>query len=331
MRYARRPPFSLEAYVSRHFPYAGSSEERVVDCPACDRREAHVNVRRGVWVCKRASCAERGSARDFVRLHLGVDGAELSRVMAGEAYASVDEAYDAAAIASRVGGDQPRVTGSLMKEAAALPPLAPPDYRRLPHDSVLGREALAYLLGRGVTADQVATHRIGFFSSGPLAGCLMLPVYAGAEMIYYVARAFARPGRRYLNPPNGSMPRTASEVLFGLDVAELYGRGTLVEGYFDALAESPVGVANFGSSLSESQLALVAAAHRRRPMDWVVKRDGDGSVSRASMFEMARQLADAGARSVRVDVPVGDPGDRLGVASSEPYSFSALIAARCGQ
>ena len=88
MKYQSRIPFSFASYLARWFPEARGGDERVVACPVCGvdsqgRSQAHVNVRRGVWVCKRASCGARGSARDFVRFHLKVDGVELSRIMDG--------------------------------------------------------------------------------------------------------------------------------------------------------------------------------------------------------------------------------------------------------
>lgn len=255
--------------------------------------------------------------------------------MAGGDYAAPTAPYDSERLTRLLGHEKGGrhalganyLTSAGGQSSGSLPAL---DYRLLPHDSVLGREAWAYLMSRGVTPDQVATHRIGL-GRGRLVGRVVLPVVEGGAMVYYVARSFVGREPKYLNAANGEMLRTASEVLFGLGVAELYGRVTLVEGYFDALAEAPVGVATFGSALSDAQVDLLAAACRRRPLDVVVKRDGDGTVSRAAMFAMARQCAAAGARSVRVDVPVGDPADRLGLASSAPYSLRALVAARVGE
>ena len=338
MKYQSRIPFSFASYIARWFPDARGGDERVVACPVCGgdsqgRPQAHVNVRRGVWVCKRASCGVRGSARDFVRFHLGVDGAELSRIMDGGDYVAPAVPYDAVRLRRMLGGgvlsENEAPPSGEIKAADYERPAPSLDYHPLPHDSVLGREAWAYLIGRGVTPEQIATHQIGVATRGRLVGRVILPVFRGAEMVYYQARSLASSDpRKYLNPTNGEMLCTAGDVLFGLDVAELFGRVTLVEGYFDALAEGSTGVATFGSWLSNAQLALLAACARRRRMAAVVKRDGDGTVPRAAMFAMARAVEAAGFVGVRVDVPIGDPAERRGLASSEPYSLRALVAAR---
>ena len=329
MIYASRRAFSVDAYVRRHFGRVTvSGDERVVACPWCVRDKCYWNVRKGVFVCFR--CGVRGTSFAFVREHLKASDAEVARVMTGEAYGAGAAAYDPDAIRRLFRGS---VGGRLEFESASgpageAPPAAlPPEYHQLPHDSVLGRDAWTYLERRGVTAEQVVTHRIGFAARGRYAGYIILPVLQGGALVYYVGRAFKSAGRRYLNPPNGATPSTASEVLFNLDVAALFGAVTLVEGYFDALAEGVAGVAMFGKVLSVAQLArLIATAGPHVAV--TVKLDDD--VSLAASMTLARQVMDAGFASVTVTQPVGDPAERRGDKLSVAYSFGAYIGARCG-
>ena len=205
------------------------------------------------------------------------------------------------------------------------------DYHPLPYDSVLGREAWEYLTGRGVTPEQGATHRIGVAVKGRLAGRVVLPVLQGGAMVYYVARAMDGRQPKYLNPDRSEMICGASDVIVNLDVASLHGHVRLVEGYFDMLATAPTGCALLGKSLSPAQLDLLAAAKRAHPSLTVsVMLDGDGTVSRAHALRMAGQLEAVGFRSVPVEVPDGDPGDRQGTREVVPYSLRGLIAARVG-
>jgi DNA primase len=318
MMYRSRRAFSFATYVERHFPGASvSGDERIITCIECEHPKLYINTVKNVWLCYR--CDARGTAFAFVKRHLGLGDRETARILAGDEYAdgAVTVPYD------------PVVFGRIAHRRTIAPPVAPPfalNYRRLPCETILGRAAWDYLQSRGVTSEQIVTHEIGVATRGVLAGRVILPVLMGGRFVYYQARAVGPCGKmKYRNPANGETPLTASEVLFNFDVAALYGRVTLVEGYFDALAEGATGVATFGKTLSAAQLALLTS---RRGLAVTVKRDED--VSMAYALGIAKQLDDAGLTDVHVVQPYGDPADRLGTKQEATYSFAAYIAARTG-
>ena len=321
-RFKRQGAFSAARYIERHFPDAQESgDERIVPCLFCDKKKLYVNVAKGVWLCYR--CGEKGTMFAFVRAHLGVGDAEAARVLSG--FVEPAPAFDAARISKILSGARDGKPKAVSSQASL-----PEGYRPLPLDTVLGRSAWRYLAGRGVTPDQIATHRIGVSTRGKLSGCVILPVVQGGAPVYWVARKFQRSGNKYLNPLNGETPMSASEVLFNLDVAVLYGRVTLVEGYFDALGEGATGVAMLGKVLHPAQLALLRREALARPgLQVRVKLDED--VQLAHAMNVAMQLMHAGFESVVVDQTIGDPAQRLGVRGSAAYSFPALIGARVGQ
>ena len=285
-----------------------------------------VDPRRRIFHCFRCD-AGRGLAGDaavmaLLAAHLGVSEVEAGRIVEGGEYEAPVPTYDPARIHRLVSSSSSSAGG------AGRPVL---DYRLLPYDSVLGREAWEYLTGRGVTSEQIATHRIGVAVKGRMAGRVILPALQSGSMVYYVARAIDGRQPKYLNPSAEDMPHTASDVIVNLDVAVLYGHVRLVEGYFDMLAMAPTGCALLGKVLSPAQLDLLAAAKRARPSLTVsVLLAGAGTVSRAHALRMAGQLEAVGFRGVPVEVPDGDPGDRRGTREVVPYSLRGLIAARVG-
>ncbi len=315
-RYRQRAAFSSDAYMRRHFPDAKMiGDERAIPCLLCGKPKMSVNVKKGIWAC--FHCEAKGTMFSFVKLHLKVDDRGAFEVLGG--FAEPTPPYDP--------GEFAKALKPAAVELARQEPRLPDGYRALPVDSVIGRRAWDYLAGRGVTADQIATHRIGVATRGRYAGCVILPVIQGGDPVYFVARKFLRSGNKYLNPANGETALTASEVLFNVDVAALFGRVHLVEGYFDALGEGSVGVAMLGKVLHPTQLAVLSRAVRR---DVPVRVKHDDDVALAYSMETARMVADAGYRDVAVERTIGDPAQRLGTRGSEPYTFENLIASKVG-
>ncbi len=126
---------------------------------------------------------------------------------------------------------------------------------------VRGR-ALDYLHRRGVTEDQIRSHRIGFCVTGRYAYRVVLPIYHGERLLTFVARDFTgEQDVKFLN-------RKGMKPLWGTDKLLSHLEGctvVLYEGIFKALAgercNTPsiigdvVHAATLGSQISDFQLA----------------------------------------------------------------------------
>lgn len=318
-RFRRVGAFSPSRYVARYFPDAlVIGDERAFSCIVCGKAKMSLNTAKSIFAC--FSCGTKGTMFEFIKLHLKVDDRGAFDVLAGfvEAAPPYDPAEFKRALGPKKAPDARPVEGTM-----------PEGYRPLPLDTVMGRAAWAYLEGRRVTPEQIATHRIGVATRGKLAGCIVLPVLQGGRLVFWLGRKFMRSasGNKYLNPKNGETPLTASEVLFNLDIAVLFGKVTLVEGYFDALAEGRTGVPLLGKRLHAPQLELMRRNVRR---DTPIRVKLDEDTSEAERFEIARQLDWAGFGDVEIVRTIGDPGERLGERGSDGYSFEGYIGSRVG-
>lgn len=95
------------------------------------------------------------------------------------------------------------------------------------------RAALHYLHERGVTDEQVNLFKIGFCSKGLYENRIIVPIFKGVELVYFVARAISKAeSRKYLNP---SVPKEG--ILFKTFIGKAH-RAAVVEGVFDAIAVS---------------------------------------------------------------------------------------------
>jgi DNA primase len=128
-------------------------------------------------------------------------------------------------------------------------------------NDAIGKEALAYVLARGVTEEQIKKHKIGFCAVGKYSYRIIFPIYmfskktSQVKLNGLVTRTFYKDatGPKYLNS-NGN------KNIFNLKSPIKRKKiGVLCEGVFDALAvERSVdyvdALARLGSSLTSIQL-----------------------------------------------------------------------------
>jgi hypothetical protein len=97
---------------------------------------------------------------------------------------------------------------------------------------------------------------------------IFIPVFAGGELTYWIARGYLGQEPKYLNP---SVPRR--KVIFNYDQSRLSDRIYICEGPFSAMAFGPQkGVALLGKQPTKDQIELLCE-HPAREM--VVAFDGD--------------------------------------------------------
>jgi DNA primase len=213
-----------------------------VNCiaPGCDDSTANleINVEQGIFHCWK--CDYSGFVRQLFKDILGKD-------------VDLDEEYisaDALRKFQQEGLQWGEPVSAQGKEFGGLPKEFVPlwDKRSL---SMAGEKALQYALTR-MTLEDIVKYKVGYCGLGDYKWRVIVPIYEGGEIVYFVGRAIFRDMLPYRNSDS---PKR--DVIFNFERALKVGRGVLVEGVFDAIkiGEDPVvGMAALGTSLSEEQI-----------------------------------------------------------------------------
>lgn len=182
-------------------------------------------------------------------------------------------------------------------DAAPLPPPLRPLGDAFP---ALRRKAREYLVGRGVTPEQITRYAASVIPGD--ASRVYFPVWGDRGLSYYMGRALDPDGEPKTLEPGTEKP------LFGLHVQPFIEGDVmvLVEGAFDHLA-TPGSLAVMGSVITPYQLDLVK---KGKPAWVAILFDPD---ARGKALKQAQMLWSAGvkARSITFGSTLahGDPGD----------------------
>ena len=197
-------------------------------------------------------------------------------------------------------------------EPAEFAPFAGPADTALPPEMILlasseGRQSLVlaqarrYLLvTRKLTWDQIRIARLGACVSGFYAGRIIFPVSRRKEPLGFVARAWEKVDRAYVNPRGFSR-----DSFFNGDALDAPTDNPLfiVEGVFDALRVGPDAIACLGKP-TNAQLAQLKHVHR--PVVFAL----DGDAWKVAMAASSK-LALRGQRAVYLRLPPGKDPDTL--------------------
>jgi DNA primase len=226
--------------------------------------------------------------------------------------------------------------------------LAAQSYEHWLRDPGRGREARAYLEGRGVSDATVRTFRLGLAPQGwqnllerlrgkvaddllLQAGLaaprdegrglydrfrhrIMIPLVApGGQVVGFGARALGAETPKYLNSPETAVYRK-SAFLYALEQARraLPSAGELivVEGYFDAMALHQAGIGNVVATSGTALTSEHARALRRLVPRVALTFDGDAA-GREATVRSIRELLAEGLEVCVVDLPPDEDPDGL--------------------
>lgn len=182
-----------------------------------------------------------------------------------------------------------------------------------------------YLYQRGLKSDTIRRFGLGLCRKGLLAGYVAIPVYdypcqPGTNPIGYLGRWPGGPvvgDRTETEPPRYKFPADfpRNRVIYGLPEAMELCDGRpliIVEGPFKVFhlfqAGFPQTVATFGASVSDEQVAILAAT--RRPL--VLLFDGDEAGQTGMQSAAERLISHAAVRLIKL--PAGKHPDDLSVA-----------------
>lgn len=257
--------FDAKAFTNRHKGWKESasknSHEYLFHCPFCQGHNLRWNAQKSCWKCW--NCNKTGDTIFLVQIFERCDreGA-IGYILDG--YVGGDAKLELSDIATL-----PDVTRVERKKLQRLPlmfwpPMVTPATR-------VYAQAYAYLLGRGITDEQIITYRIAVGLSGRLKNYVVFPVYMDGGLVYWQARATWDPPRglsdeakhawikatKYrkninpVNPPKGINRATAIDVLYNYDRAKNETHVVICEGPVDAIKIGPHAVALLGKGTDE--------------------------------------------------------------------------------
>jgi DNA primase len=120
-------------------------------------------------------------------------------------------------------------------------------------------EAKDYILGRGITEEQIDYYRIGACYSGKYRGRIIVPVLnKQEELVSFIARDFTGDLKpKVLTPPSTFGRHGIKDYAFNLHRAALTGHLLIGEGVFDAISLGTRGICLFGKTATTIQIAKI--------------------------------------------------------------------------
>lgn len=147
-----------------------------------------------------------------------------------------------------------------IEEKKYAPVTLPPDYTPLEVESSkhTRRRAMAYLMSRGLTNQDIIKYRIGYCEKGRYANSIIIPSYDKAgQLNYFVARSFEQEDTGKYNAPSCNKNQLIGfEYYINWDVPVI-----LCEGAFDAIAIKRNAIPLFGKTIPKAlMLKLVESS-----------------------------------------------------------------------
>jgi len=259
--------------LKRQYKHKVNREQIILkDCPYCGGTKYNLEVHssRGVFHCW--VCDAKGTVRKFFKdQHLEFDDSDWK---SSEAVVSVS------------------------KEELSLDGFVPVDYEK-------NKE---YLESRGLTASDIGTYNLLTATQGRYRGKLIIPLYEGGKVVYFVSRHMFF-GGRYLNPVIDKK-KILPYFLGSVNRLRLY----IVEGAFDAISVHKLGFTVtplLGSGISDEQVDKIKTIGFK---EVVVALDGDIKDKAIAMYT---RLKVAGVHTKIVFFPGNDDPNELYLADRD--------------
>lgn len=195
-------------------------------CPFCQHYNPKlaVNMTKGFWQCWK--CGERGRSLIGLLRKLHADKADIQE------------------LATLLREEIPVPTKDDPEPILTLPREYHPLWE--PSSLMSYRLAMRYVLGRGVTRDDILRYQIGYCATGNYAGRIVIPSFDDTgKLNYFVSRAYEQSSLNYLNPPTSkNVVGFANQINWKYPIV-------LVEGFFDAMATKRNAVPLIGKTVSK--------------------------------------------------------------------------------
>lgn len=266
-------------------------EETRFCCPFCGETKYKMYVENEDpfrWICFK--CDERGNPVSFVMKYYGVPYREAIDILLTYDYdvndlelSQFNSKYkddnltesEILLLAMRSIGSGNDSSGEVHYTMPALPS----NVRFFQYDfaSPEAQPFLEYLKGRGVTAEQIMQHGMGFVEKGSVHlpngqildlenHVIFLTYDVEGQPIYWNTRAIHKDAYiKSFNAPSLPNEYGKANTIFNLNRARKTGKVIINEGVFNALSCGDSGVATFGKQITHEQVDLLKQVIRRNP------------------------------------------------------------------
>ena len=120
--------------------------------------------------------------------------------------------------------------------------------------SQLAKSIRGYVKTRGFDIGSFSRYGIGYGTTQPFYGYLIIPFYYKGQLKYYNARNVIGKGPRYNNPDKDITGLGKQFIIFNHDALEMYRSVFICEGALNALTMGDRGIATMGKVVSKYQL-----------------------------------------------------------------------------
>lgn len=120
--------------------------------------------------------------------------------------------------------------------------------------SQIGRSMRGYVKKRGFDINYLSRLGVGYCTTGPLFGYLVIPFFYNGELRYYNARQVLGSGPRYNNPSKDITGLGKEFLIFNYDALNMYRTVFICEGALNALTMGERGIALMGKAFSRYQV-----------------------------------------------------------------------------
>lgn len=272
----------LDQVAGQRKDVSGQNEWRYC-CPFCHEQKFKFYVDGSTrWICYH--CGNSGNAITFVKTYYGMNSSEAKSFLSdwgvgGEAPSVyLSEGWNnispLESLSMTLGGVPEEAEGAT-KTCAPIPV----GYKKFTdhwgeQDSL---PFLWYLHSRGVTAEQISKHHMGYITFGSMKTSsgkelsirnhvVFLTFDDKGRPVYWNTRSIERnPYIKTFNAPSSGNSYSRADVIFNLNNAVKTGTVVIQEGVFDALTVGDSGVATFGKIVTDRQISLIKKEYKHNP------------------------------------------------------------------
>jgi DNA primase len=261
--------YNIEKFLQKYsIPYriSGSGTEIMLNCLFHDDQKGklYISTEKGIWQCW--VCHETGTFRDLVRQ---VSLNKKKDISTKDFEGVLDKVPKPVILTEEEKIDWPESYQSLYNDTGDV-----------------GYEAKEYILQRGITESQTYYYRIGYCLSGRYSKRIIIPTFNDKdELVTFVARDYTGNQKpKVLTPLSKPGTHGVKDYVFNLHRAAVLSHILIGEGVFDAISLGERGVAIFGKTVTDIQLAKII---NKKPQRITIVLDPD---AKTEANRLANQL-----------------------------------------
>lgn len=207
------------------------------------------------------------------------------------------------------------------QEITVFSPVSLPEEFKYFNKSPESNQALKYLKKRGITKNDIIRYNIGYCSSGPYSGRVIIPSYdKNNQLNYFVGRSYFSDENNKIKAPSTSKDIIGFELFVNWDLPL-----NICEGVFDAISIKNNVIPLFGKTLSKNLLKKIMENNVR---DIYLILDNDAI---KNAIKYAEKLINLNKQVHLVELNGKDPNE-LGfekinklIKETQPLNFSDLM------